>query len=346
MSNSSKVFLVFLIALIGAGYYVFQEWNPGAEEVPLVTTPVAVTIPEGTGAREVARILQENGIVSSASAFTLSAAADGRSGQIQPGTYQLDSTMSTEEILDILTAAPESAPSYTVTIPEGLTVDQTLQRIADAEGSPFTVEQLREGLALVALPAWIPADRELPDGAEAFEGLLWPETYEFAADQTAEAVLTRLIAQTDIVVTEVGMATRNGLSVYETLVLASLVEREARLAEEHPVISSVIHNRLEDGIELQIDATVIYGIEVETGERPEGLFIADYEFVSPWSTYTNAGLPPTPISGVGRSAMEGAAAPQDTPFYYYVVEDEATGRHRFSETLDQHNEAINEIRGG
>lgn len=346
MSNSSKVFLVFLIALIGGGYYAFQEWNPGGGGVRMAIEPVAVEIPEGSGARDVARILQENGIVTSASAFTLSAAADGRSGQIQPGSYQLDSTLSTEQILDALTVPPEAVPAYTVTIPEGLTVEQTLQRIADAEGSPLTVEQLREGLGLVALPSWIPADRELPEGAEAFEGLLWPETYEFFTDQPAADVLTRLIAQTDMVVTEVGAATRNGLSEYETLVLASLVEREARLPEERPVIASVIHNRLEIDQALQIDATVIYGIEVETGERPDGLLTADYEFVSPWSTYTNAGLPPTPISGVGRSAMEGAAAPQDTPFFYYVVEDEATGRHRFSETLDQHNQAIAEIRGG
>lgn len=348
MTNSSKVFLVVLILMIGGGYYLFQQWNPGgqAEEVELADEPVQVTIPEGTSARDVAQILEDNRVVRSASAFTAAATIDGRANSIRAGSYELDPTWSTEELLDVLTTGPPAAETYTVTIPEGLTVEQTLTRIAETEGSPFTVEDLRAGLGLVALPAWVPPDRELPEGAEPFEGLLWPETYEFTVNAPAEEVLTRLVTQTDSVVTEVGAASRNELSVYDTLVLASLVEREARLAEEQPVISSVIHNRIADGIALNIDATVVYGIQVATGERPDRLTFEDYEFDTPWSTYVYPGLPPTPIAGVGRAAMEAAANPDDTPYYYYVVEDQETGRHRFTETLAEHNAAIAEIRGG
>ncbi|WP_370325050.1 endolytic transglycosylase MltG [Euzebya sp.] len=349
MTNSSKVFLVFLIALIGGGYYAFQQWNAGlggGDEVALADGPVTLTIPEGTGAREVAQILEDNGVVASASAFTASASIGGRASQIKPGTYTLDPQASTDDLLDQLVAGPAGAEVFRVTIPEGLTVPQTLERIADAEGSPFTVEQLREALALVAIPEWVPPDRELPDGAEAFEGLLFPNTYEFTVEEAPEQVLTRLVQETDAVVNEVGAASRNGLSLYETLTLGSLIEREARVADERPVISSVIHNRIEDGIALNIDATVVYGITIATGERPDRLLTEDYSFDTPWSTYVYPGLPPTPISGVGRASLEAAAGPADTGFYYYVVENPETGEHRFSETLEEHNQAIAEIRGG
>ncbi len=348
MTNSSKAFLVVLILMIGGGFYAFQQWNaaggPGTTE--LADGPVTLTIPEGTGARAVANLLEENGVVRSASAFTAAATLDGRANQIKAGTYELDPQSTTEQLLDILVAGPPGAETFTVTIPEGLTVPQTLERIAAAEGSPFTVEDLRAGLELVALPSWVPPRPDLPEGAEPFEGLLFPETYEFTVDTTADVLLTRLVLQTDQVVTEIGGAERNGLTAYETLVLGSLVEREARLAEERPVISSVIHNRIDDGMALQIDATVVYGITIATGERPDRLVNADYQFDTPWSTYVYPGLPPTPISGVGRSSLEAAANPDETPFFYYVVEDPETGAHRFTSTLAEHQAAIAEIRGG
>lgn len=345
MSTSSKVFLIFLLVLGGGAAAGFLYWNSATGPASEVSTgPVTVEIPEGTGTRAVAAILEDAGVIRSATAFTVSAAADGRATQIRAGTHELDGSMSVEEILDVLTSAPPPAPVFTVTIPEGLTVDQTLERIAGADGSPHTVESLRQALTLVAVPEWVP-QRELPEGAEAFEGLLFPNTYEFRVEDPPEAILSRLVAETQAVLDDVGAAARNELDLYDTLVLASLIEREARLAEERPVISSVIHNRLGIGQALQIDATVVYAIEVATGERKDRLLTSDYEFPSPWSTYTNPGLPPTPISGAGRSSVEAAANPQDTDFFFYVVEDPATGRHRFSRTLEEHNQAIAEIRG-
>jgi UPF0755 protein len=346
MTGSSKAFLVVLLLMVGGGYYAFQQWNQagGPGTGALADAPVEVVVPEGVGADEVGEILADAGVVRSATAFTAAARIDGRAGQIQPGTYTLDPRSTTAELLDTLTTVVV-APTFRVTIPEGLTVAQTLQRIADAEGSPHTVESLRAALTQVALPAWVP-QRELPEAAEAFEGMLFPETYEFTAEAPPEEVLTRLVQQTDEVVTGLPATARNGLDPYQTLVLGSLIEREARLAEERPTISSVIHNRIEDGMALQIDATVVYGIERATGERPDRLVNADYQFDTPWSTYVYPGLPPTPISGVGRASLEAAALPSEPDFYFYVVSDPATGAHRFSRTLDEHNQAIAEIRGG
>ena len=159
-------------------------------------------------------------------------------------------------------------------------------------------------------------------------------------------MLTRLVAETDRVMTEVGAAARSELDPYQVLVMASLIEREARLATERPTISGVIHNRLGIGQALQIDATVVYAIGIETGEVPTALTTADYDRPSPWSTYANPGLPPTPISASGQAAIDAAAHPETHDFFYYVVEDPATGRHRFSRTFEEHQQAISEIRGG
>lgn len=346
MSTSSKVFLVVLLLLVGGVALAYSTFlGPGSGGAAESQEAVTVTIPEGLGVREVAAVLEEAGVIRSALAFTGAAAIDGRSSQIRPGTYNLIPGSSADTILDLLTAAPPAVPVFTVTIPEGLTVTQTLQRIAEAEGSPFTAEALRAALPLVALPAWVP-QRELPENAEAFEGMLFPNTYEFTVEATPEEVLTRLVQETDAVITQVGAAGRNDLTTYEVLVLASLIEREARLPEERPTISGVIHNRLTEGQALQIDATVVYGIGIATGEAPTSLTTADYDVPSPWSTYTNAGLPPTPISAPGSAALEAAARPETHEFFYYVVEDESTGRHRFSRTFDEHQQAIQEIRGG
>lgn len=347
MSNSSKVFLVVLILMIGGGYYAFQSLNIGGstQDAVLAEGPVEIIIPPGTPGRGVGDILEESGVIASASAFVAAATIDGRVGSMQAGTYVLDPAQSNDELLDILVLGPPRVDTYRVTIPEGLTVPQTLTRLGEAEGSPFTVDQLRTALASVALPEWVPDRPDLPEGAEAFEGMLFPNTYEFTVEETPEEVLTELVGETERVMTEVGPSTVNDLNLYDTLVLGSLVEREAKLGEERPVISSVIHNRLDIGMRLQIDATVIYGIEVATGERPDGLLTSDYQFDTPWSTYLFPGLPPTPISGVGQASIEAAANPDDTNFFFYVVEVQETGKHRFSETLDQHNQAIAEIRG-
>ena len=121
--------------------------------------------------------------------------------------------------------------------------------------------------------------------------------------------------------------------------LASLIEAEAKVEEDRPLISSVIHNRLADDQLLQIDATVIYAL----GENPGRVLERDLEIDSPWNTYLYAGLPPTPIAGVRSASLEAAAAPADTNFFYYVLVSE-DGSHGFSETLEEHNEKVAQAR--
>lgn len=305
----------------------------------LADGPVTVEIEPGMGAGSVADLLETEGVIRSASVFKLQAKMDDRASQIRPGSYQLEPGASFDDILTALTEVPEEAPTFTVTIPEGYTVDQTLARIADAEGSPFEIEQLEKALTKVSLPSWVPS--ELPEGAEYFEGMLFPATYDFVIASKPADIVTKLVEQTETVME------RNGVPVkdrYRVLTMASLIEREARLREEQPIIGSVITNRIDQSVRLQIDATVVYAKYRVTGEIVNRVLLPDLEIDSPWNTYVVDGLPPTPISGSGESAIVAAADPDKTDFLYYVVSDRETGEHAFAETLEEHNANVAQYR--
>lgn len=340
LSRSSKVFgsILLVVLAIGAGVVYATLFAPGplgdAGEVA-DGEPVTVEIPEGLAASQVADLLVEEGVIRSAFAFKVAARFDERANQLRPGTYELRGGMSTDEILALLAAGPEPAETFRVTIPEGLSVDQTLERLADAGG--YDVAALREALDAVALPAWVPVDR-LPEEAEVFEGLLFPDTYEFLADAHPQEVLAQLVEQTEAVLDQV--TPPEGLERYDVLIIASLIERETRVREEQAVVSSVIHNRLERGMRLQIDATVQYA----RGEHTDRVLFSDLEIQSLWNTYEVDGLPPTPIAAAGRSAIEAAADPADTAFLYYVVSDLETGAHAFAETKQEHDRNAAEFR--
>lgn len=328
VSTASKMFALVVLSIIAGVLFVLMRYDgsgsAAAEEGELIT----VEIPEGAAADQVGEILVDAGVLDSALTFQAVTRVDERASQIQPGTYELRAGMDTGEILERLTQS-QAVPVFNLTIPEGLTVEQTLERIADAEDSPFDAEELREALAGVALPAWVPA--ELPDDAEPFEGLLSPNTYEFRADITAQDLLNELVSQTDNHLQTVGV---DEDEMYDTLIIASLIEREVRVADEQRTVSSVIHNRLAEDQRLQIDATVLYA----KGEAGTRVLTSDTDVDSPWNTYENTGLPPTPIAAPGRAAIEAAADPADTEFMFYVVCDFDTGQHAFARNFDQHQQ--------
>lgn len=341
MSRSSKVFLLLLVVAVGAVLLGLRSLEGPADPVAEGET-VSVTVPQGAGAADVAEILAEEGVISSALAFRMSARLDDRANRIQPGTYELVGGMGAREILHVLSQSAEPEPSFRVTIPEGLTVEQTLQRIVDAEGSPFSFEQLRGALSHVAVPQWVPLE-QIPDDKPYgdltdYEGLLFPDTYEFRQDASAQSVLSRLVQQTDAVLDQVTPPA--GMTRYDVLRLASLIERETRVAEERPQVSAVLHNRLSEPMRLQIDATVIYSL----GEARSRVLSEDLKNPSPWNTYTTDGLPPTPISGAGRASIQAAAAPEQSDHLFYVVCDTQTGQHAFASTLDEHNRNVVQFR--
>jgi UPF0755 protein len=337
LTKSSKAFLaVVLVGVLGVlGVVRVVGGERGGE---LAEAPVTVEVTPGMGANQVAALLEEHGVIRSSLSFRVQARLDDRATRIKAGTYELERGLSTDQILEILSTGPRGPDTFWVTIPEGLTVEQTLARIAAADSSPFSEEELRAALDGVPLPEWLPAD--LAADAEPFEGLLFPDTYEFRVDSDAQDVLARLVHETDRRLQSV--AAPEGLSRYELLAMASLVERETRLQEERPMVAAVMHNRLGIGMALQIDATVLYAL----GEHKDRVLYEDLDVDSPWNTYRNPGLPPTPISGAGEAAIHAAANPADVDYLYYVVIDPDTGEHGFSRTLEEHNELRRQVQDG
>jgi UPF0755 protein len=244
--------------------------------------------------------------------------------------------MTLDGVLDVLTTAPDPVPTARLTIPEGYRLTQIAERVQEDLGIPS--EQFMRAVERGdrSLPPY------LPDDAESVEGFLFPETYEFRArGTTADDVIDRLMAQFDTVAEDLPWENAEALGVtpYEVVTIASMIEEEARLAEERPVIAGVIYNRLEVGMTLGIDATLLYDDPTPDGQ----LSVADLEYDSPYNTRINGGLPPTPISSPGLASLQAALQPEETEFFFYVLCGE-DGHHVFAVTNAEHEQ--NRVRCG
>lgn len=297
--------------------------------------PVTIEIPPGSSGQDIGAILAANGVVRSALEFEVAVRNVDAAQRLQAGTYNLTTLMDPAEVVANIVAGPAPAV-YRVTVIEGLRVEEILAFLGEStphEFGDFEVALL-DGSVSTSL-------REMPDDVTLrdWEGLLFPDTYEFSQSAGANDILQRLASTMEQRVNSVDWTAWEDLghSVYEGIVLASLIEAEVLLDDERPVVSSVIHNRLAEGMKLDIDATVLYGL----GTRDVADF--DRELDSPYNTYIVGGLPPTPIATPGRSSLEAAAAPADTPFFFYVLAD-LDGNHAFAETLDEHINNVNQAR--
>jgi UPF0755 protein len=240
----------------------------------------------------------------------------------------MQTVMDPNEVVAMLVVGPV-ADVYRVTVIEGLKVHEILTALAEASGTPYADFEaaLLSGDVETSL-AQLPAEPTLAS----WEGLLFPDTYEFASSAEPVDILQRLASTMEQRVGSIDWATLEtaGMTPYDGLKIASLIESEAQLDEERPTVSSVIHNRLNMGMKLDIDATVLYAL----GTDDPALF--DREVDSPYNTYLVNGLPPTPISSPGRASLEAAAAPAQTDFLFYVLSD-LEGHHAFAATLEEHN---------
>ena len=226
----------------------------------------------------------------------------------------------------VLEDGPELAAFQNVTIPEGLTVAE----VARVVGESGFLDGDRFGDLLVS-GAY--RSRYQPPEITTLEGLLFPDTYRLEEGEDEEVLLNRMIAALDAVAQELGYddaEARTGRSAYEVLIVASLIEAEAKVDEDRAKISRVVYNRLDEQMSLGIDATVYYAL----GRRGGALTEADLAVASPDNTRAQAGLPPTPIAIPGRASLEAAINPEPGPWLYYVLAD-ASGVHAFSESYDE-----------
>jgi UPF0755 protein len=310
-----------LVAL--AGLVVFQalQWSAARERKPPPPgQPVTFTVRAGEGSVEIGRNLRDAGVIDSVNRFRDVAEERGQDSVLKPGTYKLFTGMSIDAVLDILARGPSTGTP--LTIPEGWTVDQIAAKLATTR--QFTKEDVEKALGSKDL---IVPYR--PKGVTSLEGLLFPETYAIEEDDTAESVLQDMLNQLEIVLQRQDLsAIPRGLDTYQLLIVASMIEREAKVDADRPRIAAVIYNRLAIGKRLEIDATVEYAV------GPGKLTASDLKSSSPYNTYTHDGLPPTPIASPGEAAIQAALKPADGDWLYYVLADK-DGSHAFTRSYQE-----------
>lgn len=281
---------------------------------------VSFVIPKGATAREIGKILEDKGVVESATGFRIAAFLEGGFEDIQAGSYRAPTGLNAREALHFLIDSGPASEFVNVTFPEGSWLTDFGRILEDKTGISS-----KKFLDLVTSGA-IPSKYRPPD-VDTMEGLLFPSTYQVVDSDTAKSVATRLAQELEKRVDSLDLsgAEARGVSPYEAIIVASMVEAEARVDEDRPKIATVIYNRLQEGMKLGIDATVQYAL----GEHKAELTVTDLDIDSPYNTRKFAGLPPTPIGAPGEASLEAAAAPEDGPWLYYVLAD-CEGHHAFS----------------
>jgi UPF0755 protein len=309
---------VLLVVGLGAGLWLLRQINPSGGP----GEKVAVDIVPGTSVSGVAAKLEDSGVITSAGIFRLYLQATGGAGSIQAGEYDLRKNLSMGETKAALRRGP-SIKFQKLTIPEGLTLEQIADRVGELPG------RSREKFLSAARSGTVRSKWQ-PPGSTNLEGLLFPDTYLVTDKEDEAGIVRRLVSRFDQVADEVGLsaaAPPTGLGPYQLIVAASLVESEAKVKEDRRLIASVISNRLQKGMKLQIDATVLYAL----GKHKERVLYKDLEVDSPYNTYRIDGLPPTPISAAGKASLEAMLHPADTTYLYYVLSDR-NGKHAFATT--------------
>jgi UPF0755 protein len=300
-----------------AGVWLKRRIDPPGPPGPAVE----VVVPRGASTARIAAILDDRGVVASAWVFRLYVRATG-AGPWQAGTYRMARNLDMGTAVRILDRGPLGT-DVRLTIPEGFTLRRIAERVGRLPG-----RSAARFLALATSGAVRSAYQ--PAGSTNLEGLLFPDTYLIGERDTEERILRRMVAAFDAEAADLDLeagAARLGLSPYEVVIVASMIEREARLADERPKVARVIYNRLARGMRLGIDATIRYELDKPTGP----LRRSELERDSPYNTRTRTGLPPTPIASPGRASLVAALHPADGPWLYYVIAD-AEGRHAFVTT--------------
>lgn len=286
---------------------------------------VTVRIPPGSSTAEIARILKAEDVIASEKELTKKVEEMGVAGSLKPGTYRFNRGEPLEGIIEKLVLGTQ-APESVLTVPEGFSIADIARLLAEKTTIP-------EAAYLNATKA---SGRQLPLGSAAgavdLEGFLFPSTYDLDpgldAGTLVDRQLERFKSQTAAV--EWGRAGELGLTAYQTLIVASLIEREAKIADERSLIAAVIYNRLSAGMKLEVDATVQYALGYWKPELTQD----DLDIESPYNTRLYKGLPPGPICNPGLASIEAALNPERVDYLYYVATGDREGSHFFTSSYD------------
>ena len=305
-----------VLVVIGAGLAVW--YGKSVFEGPGPSTKNdTVLIKPNTGVNEIALLLERNRLISDANIFRLGVRAYGNDAALKAGEYEVKAGASMREIMELLKSG--KSVLYSLTLPEGLTVEQAFARIATNE----------------ALTGEMPA--EMPP-----EGALIADTQRVTRGTSRKEVIDKMVAEQQELVESIWARRSPDLplkDINEFVTLASIVEKETGVADERSRVAAVFINRLKKGMRLQSDPTIVYGIYGGKGKPADKpITRSDIDKPTPYNTYVIDGLPPTPIANPGRAALEAVANPSKTDDLYFVAD--GTGGHVFATTLEEHNENV------
>jgi UPF0755 protein len=324
-------FLLFMAALfLGTVFGVASLFRAPSSSAQVVR----LEVPRHATIRSIAELLQAKGLIRHRYAFMLMARLMGESKDMKAGEYELQPRMSLLEIIDKLSRGDAVAVWFTV--PEGYTVAQVSDTLAQL-GMVDRHRFLR--MAESDAPRFA-ADLNIP--RRSLEGYLFPDSYKFKKGVSEKTILLGMLHNFHDKVVEnlADDVHASSLPLDKVVIAASLIEREARVPEDRPMIAAVIYNRLKRHMPLQIDASVLYAL----GHHKQKVMLADLKVDSPYNTYQHPGLPPGPICSPGLDSIKAALRPARVEYLYYVAR--ADGHHIFSTTLAEHNAAIKRARSG
>lgn len=324
-----KRIVLMIVAVIALASIIFGIVSLINIDVKTLKSEVVVTIKPSSGAKSIAATLKSNNIIKNKLFFVNYVKKQDAQSKLKPGTYKFGPGKVTfEDILSKLLKG-EQEEQITVTIPEGYTVAQIAKLFSD-KGLVEEQAFLDYATNLEIPYEYIPKGNDYRQ----LEGFLFPDTYQIPISWKEDKLINMLLSEFDKRWTDEfsKRADELGLSVNEVVTIASLIEREARVEKERPIISGVIHNRLKKGILLQIDATVQYLLP----EQKARLLYKDLEVDSPYNTYKYSGLPPTAIAAPGLSCIEAALYPKEHEYYYYRTKASGNGEHWFTKTFEEH----------
>jgi len=327
--------LVFgIIGLMGYNYVksALKPVDPDA------TKTIAVEVPIGSSLSSISALLEKKGVIKDAKVFKYYAKFKNES-QFQAGNYDLTQAMTLDELIESLkTGKVYREPVFTMTVPEGLTLDQ-IGKIVEKK-TPYTQKEFMD---LVTSEAFVQkmmanypelvTDAVLADNIRYdLEGYLFPATYSYFEEKPSlESIAEEMVAAMNNVVKDYSdVLAEIQMSVHQLLTFASLLEEEATAQTDRETIASVFYNRIEQGMPLQTDPTVLYAL----GSHKDRVLYEDLEVENAYNTYKNKGLPPGPIAGAGKTSIEAALNPSKTDYLYFLADKE--GVNHFSKTYDEH----------
>lgn len=322
MKTGSLVIAACTVILLTATHiYTFLYTPPSKER-----TPKTIFISHGASFSIIARELEKEGVISDAGKFSLLAKFNRAMTKAKAGEYEFTTSMLPSEVLDMIVTG--QVKDYTVTIPEGYNIKEIaalLSSISIVDKNSFLVKANDAAFA-----------ESLGIDGYSVEGYLFPDTYRFTKEMTADEVIRRMTQRFDKVYGEIAYKKPAWLkmSKKQIIALASIIEKETGAGAERPLVSAVFHNRVKKGMRLESDPTVIYGIRNFNGN----LTRRDLLTRTPYNTYQIYGLPPGPIANPGRASLEAAIAPSADTYLYFVSKNDGT--HYFSKSLKEHNRAV------